>query len=61
MAKSKDSVMDEDKGKVRFAFYTDEPTMELVNQHYRDFKLEAENILLKFGVDRVRRAYEGES
>ena len=28
---------------------------------YRDFKLEAENILLKFGVDRVRRAYEGES
>ena len=36
MAKSKDSVMDEDKGKVRFAFYTDEPTMELVNQHYKE-------------------------
>ena len=35
MAKSKDSVMEEDKGKVRFAFYTDEPTMELVNQHYK--------------------------
>ena len=36
MAKSKDSVMDEDKGKLRFAFYTDEPTMELVNQHYKE-------------------------
>ena len=28
--------MDEDKGKVRFAFYTDEPTMELVNKHYKE-------------------------
>lgn len=28
---------------------------------YRDFKLESQNILLKYGVDRVRRAYEGES
>ena len=28
---------------------------------YRHFNLECENALLKYGIDRVRRAYEGES
>ena len=36
MAKSKENTMVNENGRIRFALYTDESTMELVDKHYKD-------------------------
>ena len=36
MAKSKENTMVNENGRIRFALYTDESTMELVDKHYKE-------------------------